>query len=262
MTLFYAERPRLHSRLLLAFALLLTPGCTRPLRPLAERPAARQACDELLQLMQERLALMHDVARWKWNAKKPSADPQREQAFLKAIQKRCAEHGVDPALARTFFTAQIEAAKLMQEDDFRAWQAAGQGPFVAVADLATVVRPKIDALSERLVIALARVQSLLRGPNFAGLLHERAEMILVGAGVTPAVREATLKTWTELRINLGRKQRDDYDRLKEVHVGQDSNPVMSPTGLESCPTDFSAACTDVDGKESKGGTTNRGAVYC
>lgn len=106
----------------------------------------RQICD--------RLELMHDVARWKWNAEKPIEDPDREQELLDRIAARAEQQGIDQALARAFFRDQIEAAKIVQRADFSEWTAAGATKFDGVPDLATVQRPKIDAATDRLLGAL------------------------------------------------------------------------------------------------------------
>ena len=130
-------------------ACLLATGCFRA--PPPEYPAH----DTLLRLMNERLALMTDVARWKWNTKTAIADPVREQAFLDAMATAGKPYGLDPATTRAFFSTQIEAAKRVQESRFRAWSANRRGPFAEVPNLQRDIRPEIDRISQAMLPALA-----------------------------------------------------------------------------------------------------------
>jgi Chorismate mutase type II len=41
----------------------------------------------LLRLMRDRLTLMRDVARSKWNANRPVGDPKREQSLLQEMDE-------------------------------------------------------------------------------------------------------------------------------------------------------------------------------
>jgi chorismate mutase len=166
-------------------ALVLLAGCAGPSAP--PTPAA----DELLDLMRQRLLLMHDVARWKWNEQRPIADPEREQALLAGVERQASQLGVDPALARRFFAAQIEAAKLVQEEDHQRWRNEKQGRFTDVPDLAKELRPRIDDLNSRLLATLKRIGSE-RHP-----ITQRANVLLAGEGISPAVRRAALAPFEE-----------------------------------------------------------------
>ena len=67
------------------------------------------AVERLLRLLRDRLTLMHDVARSKWNAGRPVRDPAREEALLREMESKGRDLGLAPALTRAFFTAQIDA---------------------------------------------------------------------------------------------------------------------------------------------------------
>lgn len=161
--------------------------------PAAVPAEAVQAADELLDGMRQRLLLMHDVARWKWNHQQAIADPQREAAFLATMEDKGAGHGLDPTAVRSFFTSQIEAARRIQEEDFRRWKEAGQGPFAGVPDLHIVLRPRIEAVSNSLLAALARVRAT---PQADEAVRRRAPHVLVGDGITAEIRPAALAPWT------------------------------------------------------------------
>lgn len=125
-------------------------GNTRP----RANPPADAAYELLLRQICDRLELMHDVARWKWNAEKPIEDPMREKELLDRIVLKAEQQGIDSAFARAFFRDQFEAAKIVQRTDFAEWTAAGAAKFNDVPDLATVQRPRIDAATNNLLAAL------------------------------------------------------------------------------------------------------------
>src|SRR4051812_5005565 len=141
----------------LLFALAAIPACG----PAIDTPAAKKArldaaFDEILGLMRDRLAVMHDVARWKRTSKSPIEDRGREATLLRDVADRGVALDLDPATTRAFFAAQIEAAKLVQQADFRRWESDPPPSDAPPPDLVTVLRPRIDALTRDLLAALAR----------------------------------------------------------------------------------------------------------
>jgi acetolactate decarboxylase len=146
--------------------------------------------ERLLRLMRQRLALMHDVARWKWNTGKPITDPQRERELLHSVVERGRGKGLDPELVRTFFAAQMEAARLVQQADFDHWKANKQEPFADTKSLAEL-RQRIDQLNSELVGALAEVRPRLWGQTGQQALPQRAEEILTGDDLA-SVRETAI----------------------------------------------------------------------
>lgn len=139
---------------------------------------------------------MHDVARAKWTTKAPVADSVREEALLRQVETKARAAGLDPAWARAVFAAQIEASKLIQQADFRAWTAAHRGPIADAPNLARDLRPRIDAVGKSLIEALAQCRSTLRAPTSRALLRRRADRKLVGPGIDERVRSVALKPLT------------------------------------------------------------------
>jgi acetolactate decarboxylase len=146
--------------------------------------------DRLLRLLEKRLALMHEVARWKWNAGQPITDPQRERDLLESVVERGRGKGLDPDLVRSFFTGQMEAARLVQQADFERWQANKQKPFTDTTSLA-VLRQRIDHLNGELVDALAVLCPRLSEPTVQQALPQRAAAILTGEDLA-GVRETAI----------------------------------------------------------------------
>jgi chorismate mutase len=146
--------------------------------------------DRLLRLMGQRLALMHTVARWKWNAGQPVTDPQRERELLATVAERGRGKGLDPDLVRSFFAAQMEAARLVQQADFERWKANKQGRFADPTSLA-VLRQRIDQLNRELIDALAEPRPWLSGRSVQQALPQRAEEILTGNDLA-GVRETAI----------------------------------------------------------------------
>jgi chorismate mutase-like protein len=151
--------------------------------PLPPSPAVA-----LARLVDARLALMPDVARYKWNRKQAIEDPPREQALLDAVKAQAPQYGLAPERAVAFFAAQIEASKVLQRELFFAWQAAGQGEFAAVKDLATDIRPSLDALNPRLLAALAAVEGKAPRRAFGALASTATSAAAVDAALAPLLQ--------------------------------------------------------------------------
>jgi chorismate mutase len=110
----------------------------------------------LIGLIEQRLGLMTEVARAKWNSGSAIEDPVREQQLLADVGARAQSLGIPPEWAQHFFRLQIEAAKEVQYCLFAQWEAAGQKPFLQTQDLRTEIRPELDRLTVQLLQELAR----------------------------------------------------------------------------------------------------------
>lgn len=156
-----------------------------------DEPASR--VDALLAAMHRRLRLMPDVARAKWNEGRPIRDAQRETALLDRLASEAAEHNLPAAEVRRFFAAQMEAARLVQENLFEDWNAGAQGAFTDAQDLRKTLRPRVDQASTELLTAYARLHPHLRQPEVRERLHARADEVLVGEGINDTVRNIALQ---------------------------------------------------------------------
>lgn len=118
--------------------------------------AKRSGGNLLTGLIEERLSVMTDVARSKWNNGSAIEDPVREQQLLADVGVKAQALGISAEWAQHFFRLQIEAAKEVQYCLFAQWTAAGQKPFPAVQDLRTVIRPRLDRLTVQILQELSR----------------------------------------------------------------------------------------------------------
>ena len=144
-------------RLLLAgaAALVLT-------RSAAAALAGKDPLMTLVGLMRQRLDLIVEVARSKWNTGSSVEDLAREKSLADDVAGRAPRYGLNPQLAATFFRAQIEAAKLVESALIARWTLAHAQAFADAADQHAIIRPKIDRLTEELLAALAAVAPALK----------------------------------------------------------------------------------------------------
>jgi chorismate mutase len=134
----------------------------------AEQPLPVQvsaiSLEPLRQLIDERMAMMPDVARHKWNSKSAIDDLPREQKIVDSLRSQAQMLGIPGPWAERFFRAQIEGAKQVQRAHFERWQKTGAGKFSNVPDLDTVIRPRLDALTPQLLRELAIAWPALADP--------------------------------------------------------------------------------------------------
>jgi serine protease Do len=156
-----------------------------------EEEKVAQSVEEVLKLMQQRLAVMKDVASAKWLAKVPVADPEREAEVTAQLVKKGEQLGLKNALVRGFVGAQLNASKQLQESFFEQWRKDSAAVKVS-ADLQKDLRPKIDQITNDLLAALAKLEPHLDKPAVQQLLRDRAPVLVSGDGITDAVRSQAL----------------------------------------------------------------------
>lgn len=138
-------------------------GALALLGPLAAAPPGpTDPLMTLVAVMRERLDLMVQVARSKWNTGSPVEDLAREKSLADDVAERAPRYGLDPRVAATFFRAQIEAAKLVESVFIARWAQVHAGAFADAPDQLTAIRPKIDRLTEKLLAAFAVVAPALK----------------------------------------------------------------------------------------------------
>jgi chorismate mutase len=162
-------------------------------RPAEERSAdAQRLVDDLLTLMRQRLLVQHEVARYKWHAHLPISDAKREQQLLASAEEHARDLGLEPGFVRAFFQAQMQAGKLVQQDDFDGWRSRDTIPPATGRDL-MALRLQIDSLNRKLLQALQEANPSLRKEGRKAV-ESRAEVVLQGQGITAEVRRAACTT--------------------------------------------------------------------
>lgn len=148
--------------------------------------------DKLLKLIQQRLLIAHDVARWKWNNKRPIEDLKREQELLLKVRQQAKTHSLEPDTVAAFFQAQIDAGKLIQTVDFKNWQKQGIKSFPNVPDLNQTLRPSLDKLNTEFVFALTELTPVLGCPQIQELIQSRSQVIIRGDGIDLQVQSLAI----------------------------------------------------------------------
>jgi cyclohexadienyl dehydratase len=113
-----------------------------------------QLVADVWHLADERLGLMDAVAAAKWPTHAPVTDPVRESVVIRAAGERAAAVGLAREPVERLFTVQIAAARAIQERLTTHWQHDGfdyRGPPLRLAE---DLRPRLDALTTRLITAL------------------------------------------------------------------------------------------------------------
>ena len=193
-------------RLLLgmAFALLLA-GCATPggspqperastaasadgREVIAAQPIVRYAdhaaVEELARAIDDRLAVMRDVAAAKFVSGAPVQDAARETAVLRQVGERARALGLDVAAAQAFFNVQMRHARMSQEQWLTTWRAAGGcEPCATPVPLATV-RERIDAANERQLAALYLLVPLREdaGTSLGAVMRSALSRVLTARG--------------------------------------------------------------------------------
>jgi len=179
---------------LLSLSLLFLPVTVGAADPPASPVTAQAATTEsaltrILVLMDARLKLAPDVARYKWNTRDAIEDRVREDKIIAALGQQAAQMGLSPDWAERFFRAQIEASKALQFELFAQWQRQGTGPFAQAPDLARETRPKLDRLTPQLLQALAAAWPLLCNVAPHDEIAARIKQYWATAEHRPAVAE-------------------------------------------------------------------------
>ena len=117
-------------------------------------PSTLLADEALYRLINERLSLMEQVAAYKWINEQPIAVPERETLVISNAVRDGLQYGITTDSSSAIFSAQIVAAKSIQQCWFNRWEA-GTPPETA-EDLAGVVRPKLISLGREIASRLAK----------------------------------------------------------------------------------------------------------
>lgn len=158
--------------------------------------AAPPTLEPLLNSIAERLAIADQVALSKWDSKKPVEDKKREQEVIASVVAQAPGYKLDPAAAEQFFSAQIEANKMVQYTRLSDWQFQGKAPDDPRPDLVGQIRPQLDQLQKRLLQQLADFSPERSNPQCSQWLATAVHKPLHD----PLLQIATIRATAELCI--------------------------------------------------------------
>jgi chorismate mutase-like protein len=110
--------------------------------------------NRLIEAMVRRLDLSRQVAWVKFENHIPISDPKREAEVLASLVKKGQEQGLAPRTVELFFTAQIRASRTIQGELIGAWKRGATLPAFPPWDLKKHIRPRLDAVSNDMLVAL------------------------------------------------------------------------------------------------------------
>ena len=139
-------------------------------------------------LMVERLNWMDEVAMAKQVKSLPITDPVREAELLRTVTQRGVEAGLKPESVRHFFTGQMLAAKVVQEEWLRQ-HPQGVASSIKVPNLALTVRPALDEIGRQMITSLAQP----RRSGESAVILEAARKRLARAGYSEEVMRPALE---------------------------------------------------------------------
>ncbi len=132
----------------------------------ASKQSTLEPIERVLALIDERLKLIPDVAKYKWNTHGKIEDLRREREIISALGQKAGLLGLPIAWTEQFFRAQIESSKNIQRELFERWQSKKMRFFNDAPDLVKVTRPKLDALTTQLLDALVLAWPMLQNPAY------------------------------------------------------------------------------------------------
>lgn len=123
--------------------------------PISSAESLESAEALLARLKAERLAVVDEVALWKWIHEKPIEDPERESKVLDGVETIAEERGLDRVDARRFFESLMADARKRQHDLHDQWRKNRPPADAKEPDLVSL-RQRIDQLTPRLLDAWGR----------------------------------------------------------------------------------------------------------
>ncbi|MGH8219005.1 MAG: chorismate mutase, partial [Steroidobacteraceae bacterium] len=163
-----------------------------PAVPPASCADERSCVLRVLQLENERLALMPAVAAWKWRHHAAVSDPARERVVIAESAQLARPRGLASAPIERLFALQIRLARDAERASQASWRERGFDTSQPDLDLARDLRPRIDRLTQELLSTLAAAAPALSRADFAARYAGDAERLLRAQGWAPASRRELL----------------------------------------------------------------------
>jgi len=189
------------------------------------------AVTRILDVANERMALMPGVAATKWQTHAPVADPKREQVVIEHSGDLAPPFGLSAEPVEGVFEVQVRLAREWEETLTRQWQARGFHYTGPIPNLTQEVRPQLDTITTQMLRALYLAAPVLRRPGFAEHYARLAETHLHAAGWSSAGRQQLLAALAGIRPRPSPAlQRVAATRVLRVGVTGDYAPFSVESG--------------------------------
>jgi len=161
--------------------------------------ADEAAVAHILDLADQRLALMPAVAATKWRTHAPISDPAREKVVIRHAGELAAPLGLAAEPVERVFEIQIRLAVEAETRITDGWTAHGFNYPEPIPDLATQLRPQIDRVTTQLLRSLYLAAPVLRQPRLGERFSALATQHLRGTGWTDENRREFMAALAGIR---------------------------------------------------------------
>ena len=164
---------------------------------------------KLLQLVDQRLQVMDDVALYKFAHGIPIENKQREAVVLASVIKNAGENNLKPESVEGFFRLQITLAKQIQQGWTDQWRSQGKSPTTVAADipdLKTDIRPELITLGAQIVKQFPLALPALHDP--AQLASSRSEIreTITSPYISTEMKHRLLHAMAMVQVSTGTHQ--------------------------------------------------------
>ncbi len=176
--------------------------------------AASSELDGLFLLVNERLALMKDVAAYKFANGIEIENEHRETVVLRKAMASAGQYQLNPASVETFFRLQIKVAKVVQQGWIEYWaeQDADLSKEAGITDLNAEIRPKLIILGDQLIRQISLALPELQDRQQFGKNFSKAKQTINNRFVSSANKQQLL----EALVMIKRQDEASVDQLAKI----------------------------------------------
>lgn len=173
-----------------------------------------QAVERVLALMDQRMAIMRDVAAWKWQNRSLIGHQKREQTVLENAVNFGKPFGLPSDAVRRLFEFQIKTGSEEQARLHERWGKEGFDTAQSVPSLDAETRPRLDRLTQDLLRAIYLAATAFGRPDFVASYTAQAEQMLRASGWSETSRRQALQVLAAMRL----ENSPSLDRVRAAGV--------------------------------------------
>jgi len=151
-----------------------------------------KAVDAVLSNMKERLIFMHEVSKWKWKNTEPIEKHNHDFKQLNAFHHACKKMGLDETAAMSVINGQIDAGKVIQEEDFHDWIIEERHVGTSESIDEQLITTQLDQLNEDLAEKLSHLLPIMKKSDMSTLIEARARAILKDERISQDAKKTAL----------------------------------------------------------------------